>query len=260
MLAEHEMNYIIDHEVLLITTAEKAKDHVVTKVYPVADLVLPIAINSMLNPFQTGGGLGGQSGFNSGQSGGLGQGGFGQGFGGGGGGGGFGGGGFGGGGAFDVPDPIPAKARPANAGHVSSAVAPATQAVKPMSNAGATNAAATNAAATNAAATNAAATRVAASQPRGAAVAAKGAVIDVKVASKAGMDAAWDRYFAGLPTPDRAHAAAVTRQRNESVRETVRQLMNAQKYAEVAALIRGACQRLWSALDVRSARIGDASR
>ena len=46
MLGEHDLNYIIDHEVLLITTVDKAKEKVVTKVYPVADLVLPIAINS----------------------------------------------------------------------------------------------------------------------------------------------------------------------------------------------------------------------
>ena len=100
MLAEHELAYIIDHEVLLITTADVAKTKTVTKVYPVADLVLPINNSAGINPFQTGGGLGGQGGFNSGgnmmgQQGG---------FGGGGGGGGFGGGGFGGGGggAFDV--------------------------------------------------------------------------------------------------------------------------------------------------------------
>ena len=114
MLTDHELNFIIDHEVLLITSDTKAKEHVVTKVYPVADLVLPIAINSGLNPFQSGGGLGGGGSFNSGQSGGLGGGGFGGGgFGGGGGGGGFGGGGGGfggGGGAFDVTDSLDAKA------------------------------------------------------------------------------------------------------------------------------------------------------
>jgi hypothetical protein len=106
MLAEKELAYIIDHEVLLITTAEVAKTKTVTKVYPVADLVLPINNSAGINPFQTGGGLGGQGGINSGQGmGQMGQGGFGGGgMGFGGGGGGFGGGGFGGGGAFDVPD------------------------------------------------------------------------------------------------------------------------------------------------------------
>lgn len=69
MLAEHDMNYIIEDEVLLITTADKAKTTVVTKVYPVADLVLPISINSGLNPFQMGGGLGGNNSNNSGLNG-----------------------------------------------------------------------------------------------------------------------------------------------------------------------------------------------
>ncbi|HEY2148282.1 MAG TPA: hypothetical protein VGH32_10120, partial [Pirellulales bacterium] len=109
-LAEHELSYIIDHEVLLITSAAAAKEHVVTKVYPVADLVLPVALPSGLNPFQSGGGLGGQGGFNSGQQSAVGGGGFGGGGFGGGGFGGGGGGGFGGGGgAFDVADPVDAK-------------------------------------------------------------------------------------------------------------------------------------------------------
>jgi hypothetical protein len=43
-----------------------------------------------------------------------------------------------------------------------------------------------------------------------------------------------------LPAPDAEHASAVTRERNESVRETVRQLTNDKKFSEVAALIRGA--------------------
>ncbi len=109
LLAEKGLNYVIDHEVLLITTDEIAGKKMVTKVYPVADLVLPIAIPSGLNPFQSGGGLGGNSSLNSGM-GGMGMGTMGGGgFGGGGfGGGGGGGGGFGGGGAFDVADPAPA--------------------------------------------------------------------------------------------------------------------------------------------------------
>ncbi len=89
MLGEKDLNYIIDHEVLLITTADKAKATVVTKVYPVADLVLPIAVNSGINPFQSGAGLGGNSSINSGLNGGMGGGGFGGGGFGGGGGGGF---------------------------------------------------------------------------------------------------------------------------------------------------------------------------
>ncbi len=39
MLEEHELNYIIDHEVLLITSDTKAKEFVVTDYYPVGDLI-----------------------------------------------------------------------------------------------------------------------------------------------------------------------------------------------------------------------------
>lgn len=97
MLRELDLTYMIRDEVLLITTPEEAETQLTTKVYPVADLVMPIITNS-INPFQGGGGFGGVGGFNGG---GLGGGG---GFGGGGFGGGFGGGGFGGGGFFEVKD------------------------------------------------------------------------------------------------------------------------------------------------------------
>ncbi len=86
MLKNKQLTYIIRDEVLIITTPEEAETDLVAKVYPVADLVLPIEIPG-------GGGLGGGGG-------GLGGGGGGGGLGGGGGG--FGGGG--GGGAFSVPD------------------------------------------------------------------------------------------------------------------------------------------------------------
>jgi hypothetical protein len=39
MLQEHELDYIIDHDVLLITSDTKAKEHVVTDFYPVGDLI-----------------------------------------------------------------------------------------------------------------------------------------------------------------------------------------------------------------------------
>ncbi len=107
-----DVTYIIDNEVLLITTEDEASTRLQVKVYPVADLVLPI------EPLGIGvgggglggGGLGGQGG--GGGGGGLGGGGGGGGFGGGGGGG-FGGGGGGqgggGGGFFAVPDRIDAS-------------------------------------------------------------------------------------------------------------------------------------------------------
>lgn len=98
MLKELELTYVIADEVLLITTQEEADTRLSVRVYPVADLVLPI-----ITPPPGGGGLGGQSGgFGGGQSGGFGGGGGGL---GGGGGFGGGGGGFGGGGGqFSIPD------------------------------------------------------------------------------------------------------------------------------------------------------------
>ena len=103
LLNDLELTYVVRDEVLLITTPEEAESQLITKVYPVGDLVVPIGINS--NMF----GLGGMGGMNGG---GGGQGGFGGGFGGGGGGGGgFGGGGGmmgggGGGGFFAVEDDL----------------------------------------------------------------------------------------------------------------------------------------------------------
>ena len=96
MLGDLKLTYVIRDEVMQITTPEDAETQLVTKVYPVGDLVVPIMAN--LNTF----GLGGQGGLNGGGGGqgGFGQGGLGGGLGGLGGGGGFGGGGggFGGGG------------------------------------------------------------------------------------------------------------------------------------------------------------------
>jgi len=92
-----DLTYIIEEEVLLITTEERANESLKVKVYPVADLVLPIQNLGL------GGGGGGQGG---GGQGGGGGGGFGGGGGGGQGGGGQGGGG--GGGFFNVADDIEA--------------------------------------------------------------------------------------------------------------------------------------------------------
>jgi hypothetical protein len=39
MLQDHELNYIVDHEVLAITSDVKAKEHVVIDYYPVGDLI-----------------------------------------------------------------------------------------------------------------------------------------------------------------------------------------------------------------------------
>lgn len=95
-LAPEPLTYVIQNEVIMITTVAKAEseDNLVTRVYPVADLVYAPSLHNMLG----GGGLGGgQGGGLGGQGGGLGGQGGGQGgFGGGGGQGGFGGGGGGG--------------------------------------------------------------------------------------------------------------------------------------------------------------------
>ncbi len=104
LLGDLDLTYLVKDEVLLITTKDKAAEQLVVKVYPVADLVLPVNPSSGLNPFQTGGGLGGAGGVNSGQ-------------GGGGMGGGMGGGGMGGG-MFQVADArerVAAKTKPADA-------------------------------------------------------------------------------------------------------------------------------------------------
>jgi von Willebrand factor type A domain len=102
MLSQLQLTYVIRDEVLMITTPEEAETELVTKVYPVADLVLPIELPDIGGGGGSLGG-GGGGGLGGGGGGGLGGGG-GGGFGGGGGGFGGGGGGGGGGGFFSVPD------------------------------------------------------------------------------------------------------------------------------------------------------------
>ena len=77
VLKDLDLTYMVANEVLSITTPDEADAELITKVYPVADLVMPISP-------QIGGGQGGQQGGQGGQGGGQG--------------GGFGGGGQGGGG------------------------------------------------------------------------------------------------------------------------------------------------------------------
>ena len=92
LLGDIDLTYLIKDEVMLITTKDKAAENLVIKVYPVGDLVMPLSAGGGVNPFQTGGGMGGAGGVNSGMGGG------------GMGGGGMGGGGMGGGGMFQVSD------------------------------------------------------------------------------------------------------------------------------------------------------------
>ena len=59
MLKNLQLTYIIQDEVLMITTPEEAEKQLVVKVYPVADLVLPIDA-TLARRRQQGGGIGGQ--------------------------------------------------------------------------------------------------------------------------------------------------------------------------------------------------------
>ncbi len=52
---EYDLTYIVKDEVLLITTQDKAETELVTKAYPVADLVIPI--RSMMRGGMMGGGM-----------------------------------------------------------------------------------------------------------------------------------------------------------------------------------------------------------
>ncbi|MEM9352925.1 MAG: hypothetical protein AAGA92_07925 [Planctomycetota bacterium] len=96
-----DLTYVVEDEVLLITTEERANETLKVKVYPVADLVLPVqTLGIGGGGGGLGGGGGGQGGGGLGGGGGGGLGGGGGGFGGGGGG----QGGGGGGGFFSVAD------------------------------------------------------------------------------------------------------------------------------------------------------------
>ena len=68
MLRELDLTYTVQDEVLLITTQEVVAEHLTAKVYPVADLVLPINPGATANPFQMGAGLGNQGAFGGGMN------------------------------------------------------------------------------------------------------------------------------------------------------------------------------------------------
>lgn len=99
--------YVIEDEVMKVTTKEKADEKYQTRVYPVGDLVIPIPVIQITQGNAGGGGLGGGQGGQGGGQGGFGGGGGGQ--------GGFGGGG--GGGFMSVPTgaiPVEGKKKPLN--------------------------------------------------------------------------------------------------------------------------------------------------
>lgn len=184
MLKDHGLSFVVRDEVLFITTQEEADTTLKTKVYPVADLVLPISSGNIANPFQLGGGLGGggQGGFGGNQGGGFGgnQGGF--------------GGNQGGGGFFAVEDELSLGSKATTSSSATAASAEKPEVVRP------------------------------AVKP-----AAKVEALQVTIEKGQTAQQAWDAYFAKNP-----------KVAGDAVRETVRQLMKAQKYDETNAVIQAA--------------------
>ena len=222
ILGSLNLTYIVKDEVLLITSKTEADAYTPTRVYPVADLVIPIQQSGLS------GGLGGGAG---GGIGGGGQGG--GGFGGGGqGGGGFGGGG--GGGLFNVPALPRATGRGFRQAPTRGFRAMAVKDDLKLSGSKAATVAApavtapTTVTPTTVApkATGLAPVATAALTPsKPAAAAAKPAKVKA-IAVRDGVEpqAFWNEHFS-------KHVEAP-----EVVRETVRQLMNAKKFAHVVAL------------------------
>ncbi len=61
LLGEFDLSYMIENEVLLITTPDRALHHVTAKVYPVGELVLPITTPMLGRGFGSPVGFGGQT-------------------------------------------------------------------------------------------------------------------------------------------------------------------------------------------------------
>ena len=205
LLSTLDLTYIIKDEVLLITTPEKANAELLTRVYPVADLVVPVESQGF--GALGGGVLGGQGG---GQGGGGGFGGGGGGFGGGGGGFG-GGGGQGGGGFFSVPDAGGRQAQNLKADlklgrKAAPAVVPTN--VEPRKNSLSASPA---------------------MRTKGKKARHRVAPIDLKVAGGSDPEVTWNDYFAAHREVEPA-----------AIRETVRQLMRQKKYVEVVSMLRAA--------------------
>jgi hypothetical protein len=239
LLADHALSYIIKNEVLLITSEAKQKEDMVTKVYPVADLVIPIPVNGGggINPFSLGGGNGGGG---PGQFGGQGQGGgLGGQFGGGGGGGQQGG--FGGGGQFNVIDPIELPAK--NTGLQAWAVPDKLELKK---NAATNQSSAAPKATELTPITPVAKNGIVMVESIGSiaeAMKSKPTRIVVQPGTGEDLGAAWDRYFRNIPEVQGASGAErLVRVFNHdaNVRETSRLLMKEAKYKEESAMIQSA--------------------
>ncbi len=261
LLRPLQLTYVVRDEVLSITTQADADARLVVKVYPVADLVLPISSGGGINPFQLGGGnQGGPGAF---QGGGGGQGGFGGGGGGQGGfGGGGGGGGFGGGGQFNVLDDNDAMT-PAVAPMGGAFAVPDTNvAAKPsdlkLSKKGATVTTPVAKSASKPAAVKTAAaakaeindddnTPLLGAYEEPTAKKAPAFRVELKLTAGTDRDAAWDAYFANLGETSGIDKLSNDRQRlsksyelNAAVREASRLLMREHKFSDVSAMIRGA--------------------
>ncbi len=214
MLREMELTYVIKDEMLLITTVDQAEtpEMLVQKVYPVADLVIPVRSMGMGGGGMMGGGMmgGGMMG------GGMGGGGMMGGMGGGGMGGGMMGGMGGGmgGGMFSVADELPAEP----AGFQAFAV-PDDLKLGPKSNSSTAKPAAP-------ARRQGTAPLIVVPNKKPA-----GRPVAIELAIPTGTDpeAAWSAYLASHPKVPAG-----------SVRETARQLMHGRKFDEVVGLIRAA--------------------
>lgn len=194
LLRDLELTYIIKDEVLQITTPDEAESQLLTKVYPVGDLVIPVISGG--GSFGMGGGIGG-GGFGGGGIGGMG--GMGGGMGGMGGGmGGMGGGMGGGGGFFAVEDELSLGVKkPA-----STPKPAASQSARPATN--------PNARTQKAAGTPSSVTRKAPTP----------AAIQLTVAAGEDRAKAWDRHFAA----HRQDSAVQRLEHQRQVRQTVREL------------------------------------
>lgn len=228
ILSEYNLTYVVKDEVLMITSKDDADKVLVSKVYPVGDLV--ITPESALSAAQSGGGGSGQSGFGGGGGGGGG------GIGGGGGGGGFGGGGGGGGGIFNVPDDVDDVGS-------SSASGGALDVADDLKLSGAPPAKNTSVAQTPASKVAAAQSMIASEKRPPAADPATSALQKsetIVVNTDVDPDKFWNDYFASLPEPDENHAAEIAAKRDAAIREIAKDLMDHQKFDHVAALVNGA--------------------
>ena len=220
ILQEHDLTYVIQDEVLQITTPDQANQDLVTKVYPVADLVLPIPQAGMGMMGGMGGGMmGGMGGGMGGMGGGMG--GMGGGMGGMGGGMGGMGGGF-----MNAPDDLRIPA-PGARGLQAFAVPDDLKLTKKSAEAKIAD---------DAPASTAAPDKQAASKELQA--------IELSIPAGTDPEAAWMSYFESLETPDpieqKVEYERVMRDRRAAIRETARQLVNKKKFDETIGMIQAA--------------------